>query len=194
MPKCKHNAKASASQRIFDRIIEAGWKTDTLPHMRSSRWESRHQNGKDFCCVYIDGSKTSIAEQQKMNTQRMQQHGDRWLPLLCYAINVELYWMRCQMHDHCYWLGNIAISHIHTLSLSLSVSLAVFSLYFHSFTFFPLSFFCHRGRRRRHGMHVFFIYLSLSRSLYHDTLSVFLLVQVPLHLSCCFFFVVFKFN
>lgn len=28
-------------------------------------------------CVYINGSKTSIAEQQKMNTQRMQQHGDR---------------------------------------------------------------------------------------------------------------------
>lgn len=45
-----------------------------------------------------------------------------------------------------------------THTLSLFVSLAVFSLVH----FFPLSFFCHRGRRRRHGMHVFYLSLSLS--------------------------------
>lgn len=79
-------------------------------------------------CIGV-GSKTSIAE-QKRKTITM---GDRWLPLLCYAINVELYWMCCQMHDHCYWLGNLAISH--WLARCFHPSIFTCSL------FFPLSCF-----------------------------------------------------
>lgn len=157
--------------------------------MRSSRWKSRHQNGKNscccwYCCMCIDNdweqNVNSRTEAKKMCTlahsrththtqRRICSNGDRWLPLLCYAINVELYWMRCQMHDHCYWLGNIAISHTLFLSLTLTHSLADLSRYFHSFTFFPIILFCHhsrRWRRQRHGMHVcFYLFHCLARSI-----------------------------